>query len=84
VKERRLHFSFWLFEGVWLYRFIDGGLAPLGAVRRTHDPAVIKGIAERGGAVTNSEVRCMLDYALQQGQGGMYLSLSDDQYKRLK
>ncbi len=73
----RVHSSYWKHEGVWLYRFIDWRLAPLGAVRRTRDPAVIRTIAERRNALPNLEAKLMLDYGIQTGQGGTSLRASN-------
>ena len=81
----RVHFSYWRHGEMWCYRFIDTGIVPLGPVRRTRNPDVIRGIVERGGGIRNSEARCMLDFGIeQQGQGGLYLMLTDEQYARLK
>jgi hypothetical protein len=79
-----VHFSYWLNEGVWFYQFIDTGLAVMGPVRRTRDPNVIRGIAERGGGISDLESRNMLDYGISHSKGGLYLMLTDEQYARLK
>jgi hypothetical protein len=82
--KHRVHFSYWSLEGVWFYRFIGDGVELLGPVRRTRDPNVLRGIAERGGGLTDLESRNMLDYGIGQGQGGLYLHLTDEQFARLK
>ena len=68
----------------WNYRFIDSGLAMLGAVRKARDPEIIRGIARRGGGLSNQEAKLMLDYGISQGKGGLYLKLTDEQYRALK
>ena len=72
-------------NGVWFYRFIETGIVPLGPLRKTRNPDVIRGIVERGGGITDSEAQCMLDFGIEkQGQGGLYLTLTDEQYQKLK
>ena len=73
----KVHFSYWLHDGVWCYRFIGDGLKPLGAVRRTRNPDDIRTIAERGNALPNLEAKLMLDYGIQTGQGGTSLRASN-------
>lgn len=41
-------------------------------------------IAERGGYILNLEGRQALQQAIDKGRGGIWLELSDDQYRRLK
>ena len=79
----KVHFAFWLYEGIWRYQFVDQG-NPLGRPFRTRNVEVIRDLATRGGGITNSESRCMLDYAIMQGKGGMYLKLTPEQYEKLK
>jgi len=82
-QRRRVHFSYWLHEGVWCYRFIDTGLTVLGQLRKTRSADVIRGIAERGNGLPNLEAKLMLDYGINQGKGGLYLNLTPEQYARL-
>jgi len=79
----RVHFSYWQNGGVWFYRFIGEGLTPLGPVRKTRSPEVVRSLAERGGGLPNLEAKLMLDLGVKTGNGGMYLSLTDEQYDRL-
>ena len=80
----RVHFSYWHNGGVWFYRFIDVGLAPLGPVRKTTNPDTIRDLAERGSGLPNLEAKLMLDIAIKMGRGGLYLALNDEQYQALK
>jgi len=41
-------------------------------------------IAERGGYVLNLEGRQALQQGIDKGRGGIWLELSDDQYRKLK
>jgi hypothetical protein len=41
-------------------------------------------IAERGGQKLNLESRQALQQAIDKGRGGIWLELSDDQYRKLK
>jgi hypothetical protein len=41
-------------------------------------------IAERGGYVLNLEGRQALQQAIEKGRGGIWLELSDDQYRKLQ
>ena len=80
----RVHFSYWLHAGMWNYRFIDEGLTVLGPVRRASSASVIRLIAERGRGFIDLEAKNMFDYGIIQGRGGLYLSLTENQYAILK
>ena len=48
------------------------------------DPQKIVEMAKRGGADMNLEGKAALAHAIENGRGGVWLSLSDEQYSRLK
>jgi hypothetical protein len=47
-------------------------------------PDKIIELVERGGAFPDQESRLMLDEGLSMGRGGVFLSLTEEQYARLK
>ena len=49
----------------------------------TSPEKVIK-LVERGGGITDQESRLMLNQAIATGRGGVFLSLTAEQYARLK
>lgn len=48
------------------------------------DPEKIRELARRGEAWGDSESRQMLEGAIEQGRGGVYLMLTPDQYAKLR
>jgi hypothetical protein len=48
------------------------------------DPKKLIEIAERGGGLPNLEAAQMLRHGIQLGRGGVWLSLSEEQYQKLK
>jgi hypothetical protein len=47
------------------------------------DPDKIRELARRGEALRTSEARQLLDYAIEQGRGGIVLDLTPEQYRKL-
>jgi hypothetical protein len=47
-------------------------------------PAKVIELVERGGGITDQESRLMLDQAIATGRGGVFLSLTEEQYAILK
>jgi hypothetical protein len=41
-------------------------------------------LARRGEALGTSEPKQLLEYAIEQGRGGLYLNLTPDQYRKLR
>lgn len=82
--RHRVHFSFWLHEGVWTYALTNEGLWRLGPTRKTKDADVIRDLARRGGGLPDLESKHMLEYAIGQGKGALYLHLTDEQYTPLE
>jgi hypothetical protein len=48
------------------------------------DPAKIIEMAEHGGGIPNLEAGQMLKYGIGMGRGGVWLSLTDEQYQKLR
>lgn len=48
------------------------------------DPIKLIEIAERGGGLPNLEADQMLRHGIELGRGGVWLSLTDEQYQKLK
>jgi hypothetical protein len=48
------------------------------------DPEKIRELARRGEAWGDSESRKMLEVAIEQGRGGVYLRLTPEQYRALR
>ena len=69
----------------WHCQFLEQDLkTPL--PRKLHFISVAKVIelVERGGGITDQESRLMLDQAIMKGRGGVFLSLTAEQYAKLK
>jgi hypothetical protein len=47
------------------------------------DPKKIIELAERGGAKMTSEDRAMIAHGIENGRGGIWLQLTDEQYRKL-
>ena len=80
----RVYMSFMLRRG-WQCQFLEEDLkTPLHRklVFISHDK--IFEIAERGGAITNLESRQAIHHGIENGRGGVWLNLTEEQYRRLK
>jgi hypothetical protein len=70
---------------VWHVTFLEPGLqTPLPKTLTFKDEGKIRELARRGEAWQTLEDRQMLDYAIEKGEGGVYLRLSPGQYARLR
>jgi hypothetical protein len=68
----------------WHCQFLEADLrTPL--PKRLHFASAEKivQLAERGGGFKDLESRLMLDQGISMGRGGVFLSLTEDQYRRL-
>ena len=84
TKLHRVYMSFMLREG-WYCQFLEEDLKtplPRKVTLKTVDQ--IKEIARRGGASLNLESRQALEHAIENGRGGIYLQLTEEQYRKLK
>jgi hypothetical protein len=72
-------------RGGWQIQFTEGDLkTPLPRKLTFTDPEKIRELARRGEACGTSEARQMLELAIEQGRGGVYLKLTPEQYARLR
>ena len=69
----------------WFCQFLDEDLkTPLPRKVRFDDAAKIIEMAEKGGAAMRLEDRQAIDYGIAQGRGSVWLSLTYEQYQKLK
>ena len=72
-------------RGGWQVQFTEADLkTPLSRKLTFADPEKIRELARRGGAWRDSESRQMLEHAIENGRGGIYLRLTPEQYARLR
>jgi hypothetical protein len=77
-----MHF---MLQDGWLCQFLEEDLqTPLPRKVRFEDPAKIIEMAEKGGAAMLLEGRQALDFGIAQGRGSVWLSLTPEQYQKLK
>lgn len=66
-------------------QFLEEDLkTPLGRRLHFQNPDKIRTIVEKVGNFANLQDRQALDYGLEIGRGGVWLQLTEEQYKRLK
>jgi len=69
----------------WKSQFLEADLkTPLPKRLHFTSPDRIIELVERGGGFPDQESRLMLNQAIAMGRGGVFLSLTDEQYGRLK
>ena len=69
----------------WYCQFVEEDLkTPLPRKFTFDDPAKVIELAARGGYILNLEGRQALDHAIDQGRGGIWLELTEEQYAKLK
>ncbi|ADW69054.1 hypothetical protein AciX9_2009 [Granulicella tundricola MP5ACTX9] len=69
----------------WHCQFLEEDLkTPLRRRLTFQDPSKIEEMAEKGGAVRTSEGTQIMEYALKQGRGSVWLNLTEEQYRKLK
>ena len=75
--------SFFFRKG-WQVQFLEADLkTPLPRKLTFTDPDKIRELARRGEAWGTSEAQQMLELAIEQGRGGVYLRLTPEQYAKL-
>ena len=84
VALRRVYMYFMLRDG-WHCQFLEADLkTPLPKrLTFTHRQKIIE-LAERGGCNMNLEGRQALNHGIENGRGGIWLLLKDEQYRQLK
>ena len=69
----------------WYCQFLEADLkTPLPCKLNLDDPAKLIELAERGGGLPNLEADQMLRHGINMGRGGVWLSLTQEQYQKLK
>ena len=82
--SHKIYMTFFQREG-WYVQFLEADLkTPLPRTFNFTDPEKIKELAKRGEACGTSEARQMLELAIEQGRGGVYLRLTPEQYAKLR
>ena len=75
---------YYMFREGWTCQFLEEDLkTPLPHRLRFQDPSKIRAIVEKVGNFANLQDRQALDYGLEIGRGGVWLQLTDEQYRRL-
>jgi hypothetical protein len=72
-------------RGCWHCQFLEDDLkTPLPRQLSFSDPAKIYEMAERARSLVNLESKQALDHAIRDGRGGIYLQLTEEQYRKLR
>jgi hypothetical protein len=74
-----------MFRNGWYCQFLEEDLKtslPRKVTLKTEDQ--VKEMARRGGAVMNLESEQAIEHGIKNGRGGIYLQLTDEQYRKLK
>jgi hypothetical protein len=83
IPMRRVYISLQLRHGLQV-SFLESDLkTPLRRKLIFLDPAKLIELVERGGGFADYEERMIMEHAIENGRGGIYLRLSDEQYRRL-
>jgi hypothetical protein len=73
-----------MLRGQWYCQFLEEDLqTPLPRKLRFVSPDKVVELVERGGGLSNLESRQALDQAIETGRGGVFLSLTEEQYAKL-
>ncbi|MGA9240654.1 MAG: hypothetical protein WBW03_01560 [Silvibacterium sp.] len=76
---------YFMLRNGWHCQFLEADLkTPLPRTLSFPSPQKIIELAERGGYAMNLEGRQALEHGIENGRGGIWLLLTDDQYERLK
>jgi len=69
----------------WQCQFLESDLkTPLPRKLHFTSPDKIVELVERGGGFKDQESRLMLEQGISMGRGGVFLSLTEEQYAKLK
>jgi hypothetical protein len=84
APRRRVYMYFMQRQG-WYCQFLEADLkTSLPRKLNLDDPAKLIEMVERGSGLPNSEADQMLRYGIEMGRGGVWLSLTGEQYQKLK
>ena len=82
--RHRVYMSFMDRHG-WQCQFLEGNLkTPLPKRLHFTFPNKIIELVARGGGLRDPESRLMLEQGISMGRGGVFLSLTEEQYERLR
>ena len=78
-------YMYFQYRDGWQCQFLETDLKT-SLPRKLHftSPEKVIKLVERGGGITDQESRLMLNQAIATGRGGVFLSLTAEQYARLK
>ncbi len=69
----------------WSCQFLEADLkTPLAKKLNFKSPDKILQLAEHGGAFSTLETRQSIDHAITLGRGGIWLELTEEQYRKLQ
>jgi hypothetical protein len=81
--NHRIYMSFFLRAG-WYVSFLEPDLkTALAATFNFADPEKIRDLARRGQALGTLEAKQMLEQGIETGRGGVFLTLTHEQYAQL-
>ncbi len=83
--RHKIYAHFMLAKGGWYCQFLEADLKTSLPRKLTfQDEAKILDLAQRGGASMRLEDKQAIEHGIQTGRGSMWLSLTDEQYAKLK
>jgi len=69
----------------WYCQFLEEDLkTPLPVKLSFADESKVRQLAEKGGGFANLEDQHAFNHGIEIGRGGIYLQLTDEQYRKLK
>jgi len=84
APRHRIYMSYMLTKG-WYCQFLEEDLkTPLPRKLTLSSPDKLMEMAERGGGLPNLEASNMLRLGMEVGRGGLWLSLTEEQYQKLR
>ena len=82
--DRHRVYMYFQFRNGWQCQFLEKDLkTPLPRKLCFATPDKVIELVEHGGGITDQECRLMLDQAIATGRGGVFLSLTAEQYAKL-
>jgi hypothetical protein len=82
---RRRVYMYFMKRERWYCQFLQADLkTSLPCKLNLDGPGKLIEMAERGGGIPNLEAGQMLRYGIEMGRGGVWLSLTEEQYQKLK
>jgi hypothetical protein len=82
--RHRVYMSFQDRQG-WQVQFLEADLqTPLAKRLHFASSAKVVELVERGGGFIDQESRLMLEQGISMGRGGLFLSLTEEQYAKLR